>query len=314
MIDKNAMALYVKVVENNSFSRAAQRESVPVSTVSRKISQLEKALGVRLLERSTRQLRMTEIGQDYYERCRRGLEEFETANLMVTDRQAEVSGRLRLSVPPSLSDVVVVPLIHAFQEQYPNAIVNCLVTDRHVNHIEDGIDISLRVGDLQDSSLVARRLLRYRSVLVAAPGYLGRAGAPSHPNELALHALVAFSQWQPTVTWVLENNGEAFKVSVQPRIAINDYTGVESAVINGLGISEIPSILCRQRIQDGSLVEVMPEWQFSPVTLSAIYPSNRNMSRLVRLFLDFCVEHIEALAPPARFVASVTEDDSFRMV
>ncbi len=297
MIDKNAMALYVKVVENNSFSRAAEREGTPVSTVSRKISELEKALGVRLLERSTRRLRMTEIGQDYYQRCRRGLEEFETANLMVMDQQAQVSGRLRLSVPPSLSDVVIIPLIEAFQARYPNAIVNCLVTDRHVNHIEDGIDISLRVGDLKDSSLVARRLLRYRSVLVASPGYLERAGAPSHPNELPLHALVAFSRWEPAVTWVLENNGESHKVNVQPRIAINDYAGVQSAVMNGLGISEIPSILCGQRLLDGSLVEVMAEWQFAPVTLSAIYPSNRNLSRLVRLFKDFCVEHIEALAP-----------------
>jgi len=300
MIDKNAMALYVKVVENNSFSRAAEREGIPVSTVSRKISELEKALGVRLLERSTRRLRMTEIGQDYYERCRRGLEEFETANLMVSDQQAQVSGRLRLSVPPSLSDVVIIPLIEAFQALYPNAIVNCLVTDRHVNHIEDGIDISFRVGDLKDSSLVARRLLRYRSVLVASPGYLERAGVPSHPNELPLHGLVAFSRWEPAVTWVLENNGETHKVNVQPRIAINDYAGVQSAVINGLGISEIPSIICGQSLQDGSLVEVIPEWQFAPVTLSAVYPSNRNLSRLVRLFKDFCVEKIEALVPYAK--------------
>ena len=300
MIDKNAMALYVKVVENNSFSRAAQREGVPVSTVSRKISELEKALGVRLLERSTRRLRMTEIGQDYYERCRRGLEEFETANLMVKDQQAQVSGRLRLSVPPSISDVLVIPLIEDFQALYPNAIVNCLVTDRHVNHIEDGIDISLRVGDLKDSSLVARRLLRYRSVLVASPRYLERAGTPSHPNELPLHGLVAFSRWEPAVTWVLENNGEKHKVNVQPRIAINDYAGVQSAVINSLGISEIPSIICGPAIQDGRLVEIMPEWQFSPVTLSAVYPSNRNLSRLVRLFKDFCAERIEALVPHAK--------------
>ncbi len=301
MIDKNAMALYVKVVENNSFSRTAQREDVPVSTVSRKISELEKALGVRLLERSTRKLRMTEIGQDYYERCRRGLEEFETANLLVRDSQAEVSGRLRLSGPPSLSEMVIIPLIAAFQARYPKAIVNCLVTDRHVNHIEDGIDISLRVGELKDSSLVARRLLRYRSVLVASPGYLARAGAPKHPNELPLHALVAFSRWEPAVTWELENNGETYKVNVQPRIAINDYTGVQSAVINGLGISEIPSILCGKDIQDGRLLEVMPDWRFSPVTLSAIYPSNRNLSRLIRLFKDFCVEHIEELVPHVKF-------------
>ena len=297
MVDKNAMALYVKVVENNSFSRTAQRENVPVSTVSRKISELEKALGVRLLERSTRKLRMTEIGQDYYERCRRGLEEFETANLLVRDSQAEVSGRLRLSVPPSLSEMVIIPLIAAFQARYPQAIVNCLVTDRHVNHIEDGIDISLRVGELKDSSLVARRLLRYRSVLVATPGYLARAGAPNHPNELPLHALVAFSRWESAVTWELEKNGETYKVNVQPRIAINDYTGVQSAVISGLGISEIPSVLCGQDIQDGRLLEVMPDWHFSSVTLFAIYPSNRNLSRLIRVFKDFCVENIEALVP-----------------
>ena len=305
MIDKNAMALYVKVVENNSFSKTAQREDIPVSTVSRKISELEKALGVRLLERSTRRLRMTEIGQDYYERCRRGLEEFEIANLMVSDQQAEVSGRLRLSVPPSLSEVVIIPLIEAFQALYPNAIVNCLVTDRHVNHIEDGIDISLRVGDLTDSSLVARRLLRYRSVLVASPGYLERAGAPSHPNELSLHALIAFSRWEPTVSWLLYHDGETHKINVEPRIAINDYAGVQSAVINGLGISEIPQILCGPALQDGRLVEVMPKWQFAPVTLSVIYPSNRNLSRLVRLFKDFCIERIEGLAPHAN-VAKVS--------
>ncbi len=300
MIDKNARALYVNVVENNSFSRAAHREDIPVSTVSRKISELEKALGVRLLERSTRRLRMTEIGRDYYEHCRRGLEEFETANLMVSDQQAEVSGRLRLSVPPSLSDVVIIPLIQGFQALYPNAIVNCLVTDRHVNHIEDGIDISLRVGDLTDSSLVARRLLRYRSVLVASPGYLQRAGAPSHPNELSLHALIAFSRWEPSVSWLLYNNGETHKIKVEPRIAINDYAGVQSAVINGLGISEIPQILCGPGLEDGRLVEVMPTWQFAPVTLSVIYPSNLNLSRLVRLFKDFCVERIEGLVPHAK--------------
>jgi len=115
-----------------------------------------------------------------------------------------------------------------------------------------------------------------------------------------LHGLVAFSRWEPAVSWVLRNDGETHKVIVQPRIAINDYAGVQSAVINGLGISEIPSIICGQSLQDGSLVEVIPEWQFAPVTLSAVYPSNRNLSRLVRLFKDFCVEKIEALVPHAK--------------
>lgn len=300
MIDKNAMALFVKVVENNSFSKAARREGVPVSTVSRKIMDLEKALDVRLLERSTRKLRLTEVGQDYFERCRRGLDEFEAANLLITDQHREVSGRLRISVPPSLSDIIVVPMIEAFQKEYPKVIVRCLVTDRHVDHFSDGVDLSLRVGDLGDSSLVARRLLRYRSVLVASPDYLQKAGSPEHPTELPLHSLVAFSRWDATVRWELKKGEENEKVEVQPRIAINDYAGIQRAVTDGLGISEIPSIVCGTALRNGRLVEVMPDWKFSPTTLAAIYPSNRNLSRVVRLFRDFCVEQLPGLVPDAK--------------
>src|SRR5438034_7338443 len=140
--DKNAMALYVRVVEAGSFSKAAAREGMPVSTVSRKIADLEKSLGVRLLERSTRQLRMTEIGQGYFESCRRGLTQFEAADSLVTQRQAEISGRLRISIPPSMSDVAIVPLLGAFQERYPKLTVHCLVTERYIDYIADGIDLS----------------------------------------------------------------------------------------------------------------------------------------------------------------------------
>ncbi len=165
--DKNGMALYVKVVESGSFSKAAVREGVPVSTVSRKIADLEKAIGVRLLERSTRQLRMTEIGQDYFELCRRGLMEFEAADSLVTDRRTEISGRLRISMPPSMSDLVILPLVSAFQALYPKVVVHCLVTERFVDHIADGVDLSLRVGDPKDSSLVASSVTIHRPRLVA---------------------------------------------------------------------------------------------------------------------------------------------------
>jgi DNA-binding transcriptional LysR family regulator len=299
MIDKNAMALFVKVVENNSFSKAARREGVPVSTVSRKIMDLEKALDVRLLERSTRKLRLTEIGQDYFERCRLGLDEFEAANLLITDQQKEVSGRLRISVPPSLSDIIIVPMVEGFQKQYPKVIVQCLVTDRRVDHFSDGVDLSLRVGELTDSSLVSRRLLRYRSVLVASPDYLEKAGMPKHPSELPVHGLVAFSRWDTTVRWDLKKGEKTERVTIQPQIAINDYSGIQRAVIDGLGISEIPSIICGPALKDGRLVEVMPEWQFAPTMIAAIYPSNRNLSRVVRLFRDFCIERFPSLAPTA---------------
>ena len=297
MIDKNAMALYVKVVENNGFSNAARREGVPVSTISRKISELEKVLGARLLERSTRRMRTTEIGQEYYERCRRGLEEFEAANLLISDRQSEVSGTLRISVPPGISDAIVAPLVAGFQALYPNVVFRVLVTDRYVHLIEDGIDLAMRVGELDDSTLVARRLIRYRHVLVASPDYLEKAGHPKHPRDLDDHPLIAFSPWFGEPVWRLTDGRKLEKVLVKPGFSINDYDGVQRAVLDDSGVGEIPSLVYGKQLEAGRLVEVMPNWHFEPVSLSAVYSARLNLSRVVRLFKDFCVEHIKRLAP-----------------
>jgi DNA-binding transcriptional LysR family regulator len=291
--DKNAMALYVKVVENGSFSKAAVREGVPVSTVSRKIADLEKALGVRLLERSTRQLRMTEIGQDYFELCRRGLTEFEAADALVTDRQAEISGRLRISVPPSMSDLVVLPLVDAFQALYPKVVVHCLVTERYIDHIADGIDLSLRVGHPSDSSLVASTVTIHRPRLVASPGYLAGIDRLAHPQAVLPHVKVAFSRWERPVQWTLSSGDDTVQLNPQPRLVLNDYAGVYQGVIDGVGISEMPSFICETGLRDGRLVEVLPEWRFAVINVTAIYPSNRHLSPLVRAFKDFCVNYFE---------------------
>jgi len=300
MIDRNAMALFVKVVENHSFSKTGKRENVPVSTVSRKISELEKALGVRLLERSTRQLRMTEIGEDYYARCRLGLEEFEAANLLISDRQSEVSGTLRISVPPNLSEVIVAPLVAGFQALYPNVVFRVFVTDRYVHLIEDGIDLAMRVGELDDSSLVARRLLSYRHLLVASPEYLEEAGHPNGPQDLNGHPLIAFTPWFGEPVWSLTDAKIVEKVSVNSRFSINDYNGVLRAVLSGSGIGEVPSFICGKQLAAGQLIEVMPNWRFEPVAISAVYTARLNLSRVVRLFKDFCVENIEMLVPDAK--------------
>jgi len=297
MIDRNAMALYVKVVENHSFSETARREGIPVSTVSRKIAELENALGVKLLARSTRQLRMTEIGQDYYEHCRLGLEEFEAANLLVNNRQREVSGTLRISVPPNLSDVIVVPLVTAFQARYPNVLFRILVADRNIHLIEDGIDLALRVGDLEDSNLVAHPLLRYHHLLVATPEYLNKTSEPTTPDELSAHPLFTFSHWFAEPQWSLINGKKTEKITVKPCFSINEYSGIMRAVLDSFGIGEMPSIICNKQIETGVLIKVMPNWNFKPVTLSATYPSRRNLSRLVSLFKEFCIDYITQQFP-----------------
>ena len=296
--DINAIALFVKVVEHKTFSEAARRLDVPVSSVSRKVSELEKALDVRLLERSTRQLRVTELGQEYYAYCRRGLEEIEAGGLMLHERQAEISGTLRLSVPPGLADRLVVPLVTAFQATYPAVTVRVFITDRNVDFIEDAVDLALRVGKLEDSSLVARPLCRYRHILVVSPGYLQAFGTPEHPDELPAHRMITFDGWFNNVTLKLVHGDQVRKVKIEGVLALNDYTGILSAAEVGEGIAEIPSLICGEALLDGRLVEVMPDWRFPPTTLSAVYPTNRNLSRIVRLFKDFCVEHVDTLLSP----------------
>jgi LysR family transcriptional regulator for bpeEF and oprC len=293
--DKNSMALYVRVVEAGNFSKAAAREGMPVSTVSRRIAELEKALGVRLLERSTRQLRMTEIGQDYFESCRRGLAEFDAADSRVTQQQAEISGRLRISVPPNMSDLVIVPLVSAFQKLYPRVVVHCLVTERYIDYIADGIDLSIRVeqpNNNRDSSVVAGTVTVHRPRLLASPDYLAGIASLTRPQDVTPHVHVAFSRWERPVVWTLRGHDESVQLEPKPQLVLNDYAGVLQGLIAGRGISELPGFLCKAARQQGRLVEVLPEWQFASVKVAAAF-SNRNLSPLVRAFKDFCVKYFE---------------------
>jgi DNA-binding transcriptional LysR family regulator len=291
--DLNAMALFVHVIEYKSFTQASKRLGIPISTVSRKVSELEKNLGIRLIERSTRRLRLTETGEEYFQYCRRGLEEFEAGALMISNRQSEVAGTLRLSIPPNIADVLVAPIICDYQKLYPKTTTHVLVTERNVDLIEDGVDIALRVGKLEDSMLAARRLFNYRHLLVASPQYIKKFGMPINPNDLTGHRLVSFSGWREQTTWEFFKKNKSHKISVESFLSINEMSGLQYAAEHHQGIANLPAFTCSQALNKGTLIEVMPEWRFSPTVLSAIYPSNRNTSRLVKLFMDCCTRHID---------------------
>lgn len=290
MSDLNALIIFARVVEASSFSGAARRLGIPLSTVSRKVAELEQQLGVRLLERSTRQLRLTDVGTEVLESAQKAVEISEAVDSVVSNQLAEVRGTLRLSAPPSISESVLVPMITAYQASYPGVSVQVLVTDRFVDHIAEGIDLVFRVGLLEDSALVARPVLSYRHRLVASPGYLENVKAPKKPGDLLKHRLLAFSAWNPQCAWTLIAGNKQETIKFHPCIAMNDYAGLANSLVSGSGIGDLPPIVSPNLIEEGKLVEVMPKWRFAAVDISVVHLGNRHMPRPVRLFKEFAMQ------------------------
>jgi DNA-binding transcriptional LysR family regulator len=297
--DLNSLAIFAKVVEAKGFSEAARRLKIPISTVSRRVAELEDQLSVRLLERSTRNLRLTDVEAEVLEHAQRSAELSEAVDSLVSNQLSTVGGVLRLSVPPSISDTLLAPLLGAFQASHPNVRVQVLVTDRYVDLIAEGIDLVFRFGALRDSSLVARKILTYRHQLVASPAYLERVKAPRSPRDLLDHKLLAFSYWRPDNSWTLwhQNGEDQETLSFEPYLSMNDYNGLAAALVAGVGIGDLPPVVQPELIRDGRLLEVMPEWHFRPFDLSVVHLSNRHISRPVRLFKELAVQMSPALFP-----------------
>lgn len=296
-MDLNALALFAKVAETLSFSEASRRLNIPVSTVSRKIAELEDQLGVRLLERSTRSLRLTDIGEEVLDHARVSADTMEAVTSLVSNTVEDVRGVVRLSAPPSISDSLLVPIISAFQAKYPDVKVRVMITNRLVDPISEGIDIVLRVGRLEDSRLVVRKLLTYRHQLVAAPGYIEKFGMPSVPDELAQHRLLAFSFWTPERSWTFINGSERRKLTIEPHLQMNDYAGQAEALLAQAGIGDLPPIVLPNLMREGRLIEVMPEWTFRPLDLSLVHLGKKHMPRPIRLFKQMAVEMAPKLFP-----------------
>ncbi len=299
MADLNSLMIFAKVVEANSFSEAARRLSMPTSTVSRRIAELEGQLAVRLLERSTRSLRLTDVGSEVLAHAQRTAELSDAVDNIVSNVVSNVSGVLRLSAPPSISDSLVVPLVNAFQASYPNVRVSIFVTERFVDHIAEGIDLVFRRGMLADSTLIARRILTYRHQLVASPAYLKKHKTPKTPQDLLGHRLLAFSYWNPENSWSFAhaNGKDKETLTFDPHLSMNDYVGLAHALVGGAGIGELPPIVQPELVRNGRLVEVMPKWRFEAFNLSVVHLGNRYIPRPVRMFKEFAAHMAPKLFP-----------------
>jgi DNA-binding transcriptional LysR family regulator len=297
--DLNSLMIFAKVVEASSFSEAARRMNMPIQTVSRRIADLEEELGVRLLERTTRNLRVTDVGLEVLQHARSSVELNEAVDDIVSNHHTHVSGLLRLSAPPNISESLLAPLISAFQVSYPDVRVQVLITDRIIDHIADGVDITFRLGELKDSTLVARKLLTYRHLMVASPEYIKDNKMPSKPEEMLTHRIIAFSHWTPEISWKFShvNGKDEETVTFAPYLSMNDFTGLNPALLSGIGIGSVSPIIQPELLRDGRLVEIMPDWRMRTFDLSLVHLGNRHISRPVRVFKEFATQMAPTLFP-----------------
>ena len=299
MLDLNSLAIFAQVVELKSFSKAARRLKMPLATVSRRIAELEKDLGTTLLVRSTRGLRLTEFGTDVLSYARRSAEVAEQVGSIASDHKSKPTGTLRLAAPPSISDSILAPMVLAFQKEYPEIRMQVFITERVLNLVADGADLTFRVGAIEDSSVIARRLLTYRHQLVASPEYLDRVSSPVRPEDLLSHRLLSFSFWKPTFVWNLfQVGGKAHtKIEFEPYLSMNEYIGLAACLVAGTGIGEVPPIVQPELIRSGRLIEVLPGWRLQTLHLSLTHLGERYIARPVRLFKDFASDYIPSLFP-----------------
>jgi DNA-binding transcriptional LysR family regulator len=292
-VDLNDILVFAKVVQTGSFIGASRSLGMPKSTVSRKVAELEERLGARLLQRTTRKLGLTDVGRAFHHHALRVLSAVEEAEQVVTKMQETPRGLLRVTTP--LNFGFLAPTLTAFMRRYPEVRLEVVGGERVVDLVQEGFDVAIRAGELEDSSLVARSLGTLESYLVASPGFLRRQGAPTKPEDLARIDCVVFAGGSEGTRWRLTRAARTVTVDVNARFVVNDFEFLDEAARSGLGIAMVPIFRCIDDLRTKRLCRVLPEWCARKSPLHAVYPTTRHLSPKVKAFL----EHLsQAMTPP----------------
>lgn len=287
------METFAAVVEAGSFTRASEQLGISKSFVSKQVSQLERSLGVRLLHRSTRTLSLTDEGSSFYKHCQLIVSEAEKAKAEVLDSQQNPRGRIRITVPQSLIISHAGDVLLTFQKQYPDIELEVIASGSAIDMINEGIDLALRIGHLEDSSLICRKLSECVFQVVASPEYIDQYGMPANPTALTQHNCLIYASSKLSQHWPFKlPNGKEITVNIRGNLACNDGHLIVNAALEGMGIAFAPSILFQSYIDEGRLCLLLSEFSLPPVSISALYPSNRNLSRKVKVLIDFLSEHL----------------------
>ncbi|MFX4222960.1 MAG: LysR family transcriptional regulator [Thalassobaculum sp.] len=284
------MSIFAAVVENNSLAGAARHMNLSPSVVSKQLSALEDRLGVRLLNRTTRRVSLTEVGSAYYDRCKRILADVDEAEAAVSTAHSSPRGLLKITAPSTFAHRHVAPHLPGFLDRFPEVQVQLLVADRLVDLVEEGMDLAIRIAQLKDSSLIARKLAPNHRKLVAAPSYLEKWGMPSRPEDLSDHALITLQPGSPINDWHFRVDGEEKIVRARGTIATNHGDSILALALSGAGLTMLAAHVAGEYLQDGRLVSVLDDLVSEDVPIYAVYPSNRHLSPKVRAFVDYLVE------------------------
>lgn len=287
-----AMKVFTRVAEVGSFSRAADALAIPKASATTIIQQLEAHLNIRLLQRTTRRLSLTADGAAYYEHCVRILGDIDAVESSFHVNTQQPRGKLRLDFPGQLGREFLMPALFEFQQRYPEIELMVGMSDKPVDLIQESVDCVIRIGELQDSSLVARRLGDHLMVTVASPDYLERHGVPQTVDDLRHHTAINYF-WGRTgrimdLTFVVD--GRTVTVKPRGKMAVNDTSVYVAGCLHGLGLAQAPLFMAAPYLRSGALVEVLPQFKPVAMPISAVYPHNRHLSPTLRVFVDWAVE------------------------
>jgi LysR family transcriptional regulator for bpeEF and oprC len=291
MQDLRTLAIFVKVAERRSFVRAAGDLGITQSGVSNAINRLEQQLGVRLLARTTRRVGLTEDGAAFFERCRQVLADLEEAELVLKETRLKPTGRLRIDMPVAFGRLKMVPLLGPFQAQYPELTLALSFTDRYVDLVEEGIDVSVRFGLLQDSSLIARRLTQTQFRVIGAPSYFAQHGRPKTPGDLAAHNCLALTLRDTRLArdWRFARGGVDTVVAPKGSMSFSDGGALCDAACAGYGLAQIHGYYIDKALAAGQLEPALEKFKPMADPIWLVYPQTRHLSPKVRAFIDFMV-------------------------
>ena len=287
-----AMETFVTVVDAGSFSAAARRLKLGQPAVSKSIAQLEDHLGARLLLRSTRGLAPTDAGQRFYEHARRAIDEADQAEQAARESSDGLSGRLRIGAAVTFARLHVLPALKSFLDQHPKLSIDIILDDRSIDLLEQGVDVALRMGTLDDSTMTARRILRGRRLVVGTPGYFADAGIPTTPAELSRHQAIVYSLRGGGESWSFSrDDGAEVSVAVSGRVSVSAAEGMRTAVLAHMGLAVASEWMFSPELADGTVQAVLTEWTLPPIDVWAVFPSGRMATTKARAFVAF-VEHL----------------------